>query len=65
MLLGGEVDKVGGRVVRLLGWVVFVVVWLTVAGLVPVVWAGGVMVVGGELRAALEPIVASVTGIVV
>lgn len=65
MLLGGEVDKVGGRVVRLPGWVVFVVVWLTVAGLVPVVWTGGVMVVGGELRAALEPIVASVTGVVV
>lgn len=58
MLLGGEVDKVGGRVV-------FLVVWLTVAGLVLVVWAGGVMVVGGELRAALEPIVASVTGVVV
>lgn len=65
MLLGGEVDKVGGRVVRLLGWVVFLVVWLTVAGLVPVVWAGGVMVGGDELRAALEPIVASVTGVVV
>lgn len=65
MLLGGEVDKVGGRVVRLLGWVVFLVVWLTVAGLVPVVWVGGVMVGGDELRAALEPVVASVTGVVV
>lgn len=65
MLLRGEVDKVGRRVVSLLGWVVFPVVWLTVAGLVPVVWAGGVMVGGGERRAALGPIVASVTEVVV
>lgn len=65
MLLCGEMDKVAGRVVWLLDWVVFPVVWLTVDGLVPVVWVDGVMVGGGELRAALGPIVASVTRVAV
>lgn len=55
-------DKVAGRVVCLLGWVAFPVVWLIVDGLVPVVWAGGLMVAGGELGAARGPIVVSVTG---
>lgn len=58
----GEVDKVAGRVVWLLGWVVFPAVWLTVDGLGLVVWAGGVMVGGSEPGAALGPMVASVTG---
>lgn len=57
-----EVDKVAGRVVWLLAWVVFPVVWLTVDELVPVVWTGGVLVGGSELGAALGPTVASVTG---
>lgn len=60
MLLSGGVDKVAGRAVWFLGWVVFLVVWLTVDGLVPVVWADGGKVVGGEPGAALGPIVASV-----
>lgn len=58
----GEEDKVAGRVVWLLGWVVFPVVWLAVDGLGLVVWAGEVMVEGSEPGAALGPIVASVTG---
>lgn len=58
----GEVDKVAGRVVWLLGSVVFPVVWLTVDGLGLVVWAGGVMVAGSEPGAALGRIVASVMG---
>lgn len=62
MLLCGGVDKVAGRAVWFLGWVVFLVVWLTVDGLVPVIWAAGGMVVGDEPGAALGPIVASVTG---
>lgn len=57
MLLCGEVDNIAGRVVWLLGWVVFLVV-----GLFPVVWAGGMMVVGSEPGAALEPMEASVPG---
>lgn len=36
--------------------------WLIVDGLVPVVWAGGLMVAGGDLGAALGPIVDSLTG---
>lgn len=62
MLLCDEVDKVAGRVVCLLGWVAFPVVWLIVDGLVPVVWVGGPMVAGGEPGAALGPIVVSVAG---
>lgn len=38
------------------------VVWLIVDRLVPVVWAGGLMVAGGDLGAALGPIVVSLTG---
>lgn len=62
MLLCGGVDKVAGRAVWLLGWVVFLVVGLIVDGLVPVIWVTGGMVVGGEPGAALGPTVASVTG---
>lgn len=65
MLLYGEVDKVAGKVVCLLGWVAFSVVWLIVDGLVPVVWAGGPMVAGGEPGAPLGPTVVSVTGVFV
>lgn len=57
MLLCGEVDNVAGRVVWLLGWVVFLVV-----GLFPVVWVGGVVVVGSEPGSGLEPVEASVPG---
>lgn len=58
----GEVDKVAGRVVWLLGWVVFPLVWLAVDGLGLSVWAGRVMVGGSEPGAVLGLIVASVTG---
>lgn len=61
MLLCVEVDKVAGRVVWLPKWVVFLVLWLRVEGLV-LVWANGVLVVGSEPGSALGPIVASVTG---
>ena len=54
MLTCDEVDKVAGKVVWLLGGVVFPAVWLTVDG-------RGV-VGGSETDAALGPIVASVTG---
>lgn len=64
MLLCGKADSVAGRMVWLLGWVVFPVVWLTVEGLFPVVWAGGVMVGGDELGPMLGPTVASVTEVV-
>ena len=62
MLLCGEVDKGAGRVVWLWSWVVFPVVWPTVDGLAPVLWAGGVTVGGGGLGPVLGLIVASVTG---
>lgn len=55
-------DKVAGRVVWLLGWVIVPIVWLMVAGLVLVVCGGGVMEGGREPGAALGPPVASVTG---
>lgn len=58
----GVVDNVAGRVVWLLSWVVFPVVWLTVDGLAPVLCAGGVTVDGGGLGPVLGLIVASVTG---
>lgn len=58
----GEVDKVAGRVVWLLGWVVFPIVWLLVDGLVLVVCGGGVTEGGSEPGAALGLIVASVMG---
>lgn len=57
MLLYGEVDNVAGRVVWLLGWVVSLVV-----GQFPVVWTGGVMVVGSEPGGTLGPMEASVPG---
>lgn len=57
-----ELDNVAGRMVWLLGSVVFPVGWLTVDGLGLVVWAGGVTVGGSEPGAALGPMVASVTG---
>lgn len=62
MLLCSGVNKVAGRVVWFLGWVVFLVVWLTVGGLVPVLWATGGMEVDSEPGAALGSIVASVMG---
>lgn len=62
MLTCDDVDKVAGKVVWVLGGMVFPAVWLTVDGLVPVGRAVGGVVVGSEAEAALGPIVASVTG---
>lgn len=61
-MLCGEVDKVAGRVVWLLSWVVFPVVWLAVVWPVSSGGAAGLMVTGGELGPILRPALASVTG---
>lgn len=59
-------DKVAGRVVWLLGWVVSPVVWLVFDGLVLVVWCGVVIMGDQEPGIVLElVVVASVTGVAV